>query len=96
MERATVRRLLTFAAAIVIMIAGAILLPLPIPLGAPLLVIGAAMMISVSPAFARLISWWRGRWSRLDYVMTWLEAKAPAHLASILRKTRPDFFSPAE
>lgn len=95
MERPAVRRLLTFAAAIVIMIVGAILLPLPIPLGAPLLVIGAAMMISVSPAFAAFIAWCRNRWSRLDYAMSWLEAKAPNHLASILRKTRPNF-TPAE
>lgn len=90
------KRIAIFAAAIVIIIAGAILLPLPIPLGAPLLVIGATMLITVSPAFARLVSRGRTRWARLEHVMSWLEAKAPAHLANILRKTRPEFFSPAE
>lgn len=90
------KRIAIFAFAIVILILGAILLPLPIPLGAPLLVIGATMLITVSPAFARLVSSGRARWTRLDYAMSWLEAKAPANLADILRKTRPEFFSPAE
>jgi O-antigen/teichoic acid export membrane protein len=91
-----VRRLAIFALAILILIAGAILLPLPIPLGAPLLVIGATMLITVSPAFARFVSRGRARWPRLEHAMSWLEAKAPANLANILRKTRPEFFSPAE
>ncbi|MGF1649797.1 MAG: hypothetical protein ACFCUN_05050 [Hyphomicrobiaceae bacterium] len=83
-------RFFTFVAAIVLLILGLILLPLPIPLGAPLLVIGSAMMISVSPAFARLVANARERWQRFDDALSFLEVRAPETLAEILRKTRPE------
>ena len=75
-------------AAIFIIIIGAIMFPLPIPLGAPLLAIGFVMLISSSPWFARLVSRLRQRHDRLDRGMMWLEDKAPTSLASVLRTTR--------
>ncbi|MEM9030112.1 MAG: hypothetical protein AAGC70_17250 [Pseudomonadota bacterium] len=83
-----VRQVLTIAFAILVILVGAILLPLPIPLGAPLLALGLILLIAASPAFAHLVSAARHRWSRLDRGLIWLEAHIPKGLATILRKTR--------
>lgn len=82
------RRLFIILAAIVIVLVGAVLLPLPIPLGAPMLAGGLIMLISASPAFAKLVSFARQRWQPLNRGLTWLELHIPAGLAAILRRTR--------
>ena len=76
------------ALAIVILILGAILLPLPIPLGAPLLAIGFVILISSSPWFAQRVARLRQRHGRLDRGMQWVEERAPTGLATVLRSTR--------
>ncbi len=85
---ACVRRIAMIAAAIVLLLVGGVLFPLPIPLGAPLVGLGIILLIAASPTVARLVTAARHRSVRFDQGLRWLELHVPQSLASILRKTR--------
>lgn len=70
-------------------LAGAIVAPLPIPFGIPMIIIGTCILISRSDFVAGVFRSWRARWARFDGWITFLEDRAPRIMADTLRRTRP-------
>ncbi|MEL6291068.1 MAG: hypothetical protein AAFQ44_04675 [Pseudomonadota bacterium] len=70
-------------------VAGLIVLPLPIPFGAIMMVIATAMIVSQSPYAARQVQWLRARYRHVDLVVRAAEARLPKNLQVIVRLTDP-------
>jgi len=81
-------------ASILLILAGMIVAPLPIPFGIPMIVIGITILIAHSPMAARAFANLRRRWTRFDDWIRFLEEKAPAIMAEPLRRTRPEGVTP--
>jgi hypothetical protein len=75
--------------AIVLIGAGLIVLPLPIPFGALMLVLGISLLIASNDTAAGWSRRWRVRNPRLNSRMLSLEARLPAWISKILRRTTP-------
>ncbi|MEM9113654.1 MAG: hypothetical protein AAGD10_08870 [Myxococcota bacterium] len=67
---------------------GAILFWLPIPLGAPLIAIGTALLVTSSETARRWLREQRRRRKSLDNFLEALEPRLPVDLAESLKKTR--------
>lgn len=74
---------------IFMVLAGAVVAPLPIPFGIPMIIIGTCILIARSAFAARQFMGLRQRWARFDGWIMILERHAPAVMADILRRTRP-------
>jgi hypothetical protein len=70
-------------------LAGAVVAPLPIPFGVPMIIIGSCILIARSDYAASVFRSWRARWARFDGWIMFLEERAPQIMADILRRTRP-------
>lgn len=83
-------RLAVQLVALVLIVVGLILFPLPIPFGLALIVIGLAMLVSSSPATARWLKGIRRRNRGTDRAIRTIETGLPEVLAGPLRTTDPD------
>lgn len=81
---------IAIAFGVLLVVSGAVVAPLPIPFGIPMMIIGITILIARSPLAARLFTSLRRRWARFDGWIEVLEMHAPAVLAEVLRRTRPD------
>ncbi|MEO1136729.1 MAG: PGPGW domain-containing protein [Pseudomonadota bacterium] len=79
----------------ILVVAGLILLPLPIPFGLILLTIGFALLAPYIPAVQRLIRLMRGKWPSLDRNLRRYRDRFPPVIKKTIDKTHP-FTSPAE
>ncbi|ALV25867.1 hypothetical protein ADZ37_06075 [Pannonibacter phragmitetus] len=80
---------IVWLAALPLLLAGGLTLPLPLPTGLPLLVLGLVMILAASPWAVRLLRRLRRRFLRLNGLFHTLEDRAPVRLGRILRRTRP-------
>lgn len=78
------------ALAAVLIGAGMIVFPLPIPLGAPMVAIGVTMLISHSRTAARTMTALRIRSQGFNRAIQLLEQKTPRTISRSLRRTRPE------
>ena len=69
--------------------AGVVTLPTPLPIGIFLIAFGLILLLSVSRGLARNVVGLRQQFPRLDRVLTVAEEKIGGRAARILRKTRP-------
>ena len=84
------KHLLYIAVTFVLIGGGLIILPLPIPLGAPMIAIGVTILISHSRTAARALMGLRLRSPRVNRAVHLLEIKAPETIARSLKRTRPE------
>jgi hypothetical protein len=61
----------------------------PIPGAVLLLAVGLSLLICTSTVAATCIRFTRGKFYRLNKVMSWLENRSGERIGSILRQTRP-------
>lgn len=80
---------IVWLAALPVLLAGLVTLPLPLPTGVPLLAVGLVMILAASPWAVRLLRRLRRRFERLNSLFLKLENRAPQRLGRILRRTRP-------
>lgn len=85
------RRGLKRLAALLLILAGLITFPLPIPIGAILISIGLALLITSSRALTLWIRVRRGQQPQLNEKLQWMETRLPRFLARAIRKTSPDY-----
>lgn len=71
-----------------LMAIGLVLFILPIPFGIPLFAVGLVILVSYSRSARRVVRAARRRWHRVDRFMRYVEMRAPARLAGVVRKTR--------
>lgn len=76
--------------AVILIVLGSLFLLTPIPFGIPLLGIGGVILIGSSAAAARWLQRRRSGGGWLDRALRWLEARLPASLSAIFRRTRPE------
>ena len=69
---------------------GMVLLPLPTPLGVPLFLIGAALLLMVSPALRAWFKQWRGGHRPASEALERFERHLPKGLRDALDKTHPE------
>lgn len=77
-----------------LVIAGLIVLPLPIPFGLIMLTIGFALLAPYIPAVQRLIRHMRTRWPNLDQTLRRYHDRFPPVIRKTIDKTHP--LTPAE
>ncbi len=75
--------------ALIQIIVGAIVLPMPIPLGAILMTLGIALLVAQSPFAASQFRRFRHRHLKFDGIVRKIEDRLPSWLAKVLRKTDP-------
>ncbi|MGF1622331.1 MAG: PGPGW domain-containing protein [Rhodomicrobiaceae bacterium] len=86
---AAVTRFALLILAIVLIVAGLIVLPLPIPFGAIMIVTGLGILISTSESAAEWVRRRRMKSARLDSWLAAAEMRLPGKLGEILRRTAP-------
>lgn len=86
-----IRRWLKRIAALILITAGIITLPLPIPIGAILIVIGLAQLLTTNQQLGRWVKKLRQQQPAVNHKLQWLETRMPKYLARALRKTAPDY-----
>jgi len=74
--------------AIVLIIIGLILFPMPVPVGIFFIIGGVAMLVSVNPNAQQTVSKLRKQYPWVNRVMHKATQKAPRFLRHILHKTR--------
>ncbi|ARU56093.1 hypothetical protein OLMES_2020 [Oleiphilus messinensis] len=84
-----VKHVSTIILAWLLIIAGLIVLPLPIPLGLVMIVVGAALLAGSSPAFRRYIQRVRLRNPKIDKKIKRFQHRLPAWLRERLISTEP-------
>lgn len=77
-----------------LVVAGLIVLPLPIPFGLIMLTIGFALLAPYIPAFQRLIRRMRVKWPNLDAALLRYRDRFPPVIRKTIDKTHP--ITPAE
>ena len=77
-----------------LVVAGLIVLPLPIPFGLIMLSIGFALLAPYIPAVQRLIRHMRGKWPNLDETLKRYHHRMPPVIKTTIDKTHPA--APAE
>ncbi len=78
----------------ILVVAGLIILPLPIPFGLIMLTIGFALLAPYIPVVQRLIRSMRAKWPNLDETLRRHHHKFPPVIKSTIDKTHPA--APAE
>ena len=91
LERKAIRmkRLATAVLAIVLIVAGLVFIPLPIPIGAILVLTGTALLISCSASFTRFIRFIRRNIAPLDMAFDRIAMVLPSALNRLLKQTEP-------
>ena len=82
-------KVLATAAAIVWIILGLIVLPMPIPLGAIMIATGIILLVSVSAAAALRLKAIRRRFRHVDKIVRAAEDRLPGSWRRILERTDP-------
>mgnify|MGYP001190369645 CR=1 FL=1 len=77
-----------------LVVAGLIILPLPIPFGLIMLTIGFALLAPYIPAVQRLVRHMRRRWPNLDEALRRHHHRFPPVIKTTIDKTHPT--APAE
>lgn len=75
--------------AAVCLIAGAVIFPLPIPLGLPLIFVGVCIILSINHVARDLLRTGRRRWPRLDNTVRHVQDRVPRQLRGLLVATDP-------
>lgn len=81
-------------ASITIILLGLIILPLPIPLGALLIVIGATILIGSSETATEWVKTRRARNPRLHNLLSSAEKRLPGKRGEVIRPTSPPCLTP--
>jgi len=80
---------LSIMAALGLIIVGLIVLPMPIPLGAIMIVVGVVLLLSVSVTAVHLVRGFRTKHPRADRVVREVEDRLPETWRRILRQSDP-------
>ena len=72
-----------------LILGGLIVLPMPIPTGAIMIVIGLVLLLSVSVTAIRLLRAFRRKYPNADNVIRGVENRLPAAWRRILRRSDP-------
>lgn len=72
-----------------LVVAGLIVLPLPLPFGLIMLTIGFALLAPYIPAVQRLIRHMRGKWPNLDETLRRWRHRMPPVIKKTIDKTHP-------
>jgi hypothetical protein len=82
-------KILTVIAALALILVGFIVLPMPIPLGALMIVSGLILLISVNAAVASRLKQFRRRHNGANKAIQTIEDNLPKAWKRILRRTDP-------
>lgn len=88
------RRILMVVVAIVLMVAGLLMSPLPIPLpiGLATFLLGCAILVTHSKSSRRFVQYIRHRNDWLSRTLDWATHRAPEKVKAVLHRTRPHAF----
>jgi hypothetical protein len=83
-------RLVLMGLALLLILAGLVILPLPLPFGAFLLIVGCALLVSVNEAASLRFKRLRSDYPRLNRLVAPIERRLPGALGRAMRRTAPD------
>ena len=75
--------------AIVLILVGLVVLPMPIPLGAIMIVTGVVLLVSTSARAAWMVRSFRQKHPGADVAIRGVEERLPAKLRQVLKRTDP-------
>ena len=73
----------------ILLIVGFILLPLPIPLGLPMVTIGFALLAPYVPVVQRMLRRMRGKWPAINETLIRYRDRMPPIIKKTIDKTHP-------
>lgn len=76
--------------AIILILTGFAIVPLPIPFGALMIAVGLTILIGSSRPFAAFVKARRSRSPRIHRLLGFLENRSPARLRDVLKRSDPD------
>ncbi|UTW47024.1 hypothetical protein [Bacterioplanoides sp. SCSIO 12839] len=85
-----IKRSAKFALGILLLIAGIIITPLPIPLGLISILMGLSLLISVAPPLRNWLILLRKRFTTVSQTLTRLRQHLPRFLQHVIDETDPD------
>ncbi|MEC8444591.1 MAG: hypothetical protein VXZ05_10325 [Pseudomonadota bacterium] len=84
-----IRRLVTLICGFTLIVLGAIITPLPIPVGLVLIIIGLALVIPALPGTTRKLRQWRRRFPALSARLNQIATYLPAFVRRAIQMTDP-------
>lgn len=87
--QAFLSRIVLLILAVVLIFVGLVVLPLPIPFGAAMILTGLTILIASNDTAAGWIRKWREQNPRMNQRILALESRLPDKLGKILRRTTP-------
>ena len=85
-----VRRSLNLIAGVLLVIAGIIITPMPIPLGIILIILGLSMLVSTVPAVRHFLRNLRSRHKTMSLRLNHIKPRLPAFARRLIEETDPD------
>ena len=83
------KRIIIILTAITLILAGLIVLPMPLPFGAIMVLTGFGMLVSSSQTAARAVMAMRARSARLNRLLSLSEKYLPGAMGRALQRTKP-------
>lgn len=90
-QRSETRRVLMVVIAVLLMVGGILMspLPIPVPIGLVTFLVGCAILITHSKSSRRFVQYLRHRNDWLSRVADYATHRAPAKIRGVLHRTRP-------
>lgn len=82
-------KIITILAAVCLIIVGLVVFPMPIPLGALMIVVGIVLLLSASVTAVNVVRRFRRRHPKADRVMREAEDRLPKSWKRILKRSDP-------
>lgn len=83
-------RLLLMGLALLLILAGLVILPLPLPFGGLLLILGCALLVSVNETASLRFKRLRNHYPRFNRLVAPVEQRLPGALGQAMRRTAPE------
>ncbi len=84
-----IARIVTTLIGLVLFIYGILAFLTPLPIGAPLAVIGFFMIAAANPALRPVIRWMRSRWRWFDKLVRFAAPRASKSVKEVIEETEP-------
>ena len=85
-----IRRSVTLVGGVLLIVAGLLVLPLPVPVGLLMIILGVSLLVPAIPALARFLKRIRHRYPITSQRLNLISPKLPGFVRRVIEETDPD------
>ena len=85
-----IRRSVTLVGGVLLIVAGLLVLPLPVPVGLLMIILGVSLLVPAIPALARFLKRIRHRYPITSQRLNLISPKLPGFVRLVIEETDPD------